>query len=417
MAEGHLVFDLTRGPLLSLCILQLSRAESVLLLTMHHIVADGWSLGVLQRELATLYKLHCGRPSAPPPELPVQYADFAQWQREALRGSILETQLGYWRRQLDALPPMLRLPTDRPRPAEQTFHGRRLEIELPAHLSERLKRYGQRQGGTLFMVLLGAFQLLLSRYSGQNDIVVGSPIANRNRREIENLIGFFANSLVLRTDLSGNPTFQQLLERVRDMTLGAYAHQDIPFEMLVEHLQPTRHLSHNPLLQVVFALQSAPLAPFELYGLDLQPLELDNERWWAGIIAAPLSGLVRVIILIILANIRAGFICLRVLNLSVVIIPTHYPMRRLGLIWNCTCGSVRRGSAAILFITPIYLIIRPYSVCQDVLTHFCRILPTIQNGLFPNCNGTIAMSHALPKRCVRRHIRQKSRRLCSSIPW
>ncbi len=277
VAEGQRVFDLTRWPLLRVRILRLSDTEHVLLQTMHHIVADGWSLGVLQREIATLYASYCGRPAAQLPELPIQYADFAQLQREWLRGPVLNAQLDYWRKQLEHLPPTLRLPTDRPRPVEQTFYGRRLEITLPGELRDTLKRQGQRQGGTLFMVLLGAFQLLLSRYSGQDDIAVGSPIANRNRREIEDLIGFFANSLVMRTDLAGNPTFEGLLARVRDVTLGAYANQDIPFEMLVEHLQPTRNLSHNPLFQVVFALQNAPLAPLALEGLDLQPLELDNE--------------------------------------------------------------------------------------------------------------------------------------------
>ena len=275
--EGQRVFDLTHGGFLAVRLLRLERAYHVLLLTLHHIVADGWSLGVLQRELASLYASYCGQPSPPLPELPIQYADFAQWERDALRGAALESQLGYWRRQLTPLPQPLQLPTDRPRPAEQTFRGRRLEIELPGPLRDALKQSGQRHGATLFMVLLGAFQLLLGRYAGQDDVVVGSPIANRNRREIEDLIGFFANSLALRTDLSGNPTFGALLAQVRETMLGAYANQDIPFEMLVEHLQPKRDLSRNPFFQVAFALQNAPLAPWALRGLDIEPLELDNE--------------------------------------------------------------------------------------------------------------------------------------------
>ena len=277
IAEGQRVFDLALDRFLAVRLLRLEHAHHVLLATLHHIVADGWSLGVLQREIAALYAFYCGHPSPPLPDLPIQYAEFAQWQREVLRGAALDRQLHYWRRRLTPLPQTLALPSDRPRPIEQTFRGRRLEIELPGWLRDRLKQSGQRHGATLFMVLLGAFQLLLGRYAGQDDIVVGSPIASRNRREIEDLIGFFANSLALRTDLSGNPTFDALLAQVRETTLGAYANQDVPFEMLVEHLQPKRDLSRNPLFQVVFALQNAPLAPWALRGLDVEPLELDNE--------------------------------------------------------------------------------------------------------------------------------------------
>ena len=249
--EGQRVFNLTHGSFLAVRLLRLERTHHVLLLTLHHIVADGWSLGVLQRELASLYASYCGQPSPPLPDLPIQYVDFAQWERDALRGAALESQLGYWLGQLTPLPQPLQLPTDRPRPAEQTFRGRRLGIELQGPLRDQLKQSGQRHGATLFMVLLGAFQLLLGRYAGQDDIVVGSPIANRNRREIEDLIGFFANSLALRTDLSGNPTFDALLAQVRETMLGAYANQDVPFDMLVEHLQPKRDLSRNPFFQVV----------------------------------------------------------------------------------------------------------------------------------------------------------------------
>jgi amino acid adenylation domain-containing protein len=268
-------FDLTQNPLLRGQLLRLGDTEYVLVLTMHHIVSDAWSIDVLTRELALLYEaFRIGQPS-PLPELGIQYADFAYWQRQWLQGEVLDANLSYWRQQLAGAPPVLELPTDRPRPAVQTFRGSTQFFELSSSLTDKLKRLSQQQGVTLFMTLLAAFQTLLYRYTNQEDICVGSPIANRNRREIEPLIGFFVNTLVLRTDLSDNPSFQQLLGRVRKVALDAYAHQDLPFETLVEQLQPERSLSHTPLFQVMFSLQKAATEPLALPGLKLDLLEVD----------------------------------------------------------------------------------------------------------------------------------------------
>ena len=243
---------------------------------MHHIVTDGWSLGVFIHELSALYQaFSTGRPS-PLAELPIQYADFAAWQREWLQGAVLEEQLGYWQQQLAGAPGLLELPTDRPRPAVQSFRGASVAFGLEAELTHGLKALSQRAGVTLFMTLLGAFMVLLARYSRQEDIVVGSPIANRTHSQTEGLIGFFVNTLVLRADLSGDPPFEELLGRVRRVALEAYAHQEIPFERVVEALQPERSLSHSPLFQVMFALQNAPLGELELPGLTLSPLTLES---------------------------------------------------------------------------------------------------------------------------------------------
>ena len=266
-------FALAIGPLLRVQLLRLGVDEHVLLLTMHHIVSDGWSIGVLLRELGVLYTAFATGQPSPLAELPLQYADFAQWQRQWLQGEV-STQLAYWRQQLDNLP-VLELPTDRARPPVQSYRGATQYLSLSLELTQALESVSQSAGVTLFITLLAAFQTLLYRYSGQTDIPIGSPIANRNRSEIEGLIGFFVNSLVLRTDLSGNPTFQELLERVREVALGAYAHQDLPFEKLVEELQPERDLNRNPLFQVVFALQNAPLEALTLPGLTLSPLDID----------------------------------------------------------------------------------------------------------------------------------------------
>jgi len=267
-------FNLAVAPLLRVNLWQLDAADHVLLLNLHHIVSDGWSLGVLIRELAVFYTaFHTNQP-APLPELPIQYADFAHWQRQWLQGDVLESQLSYWRRQLAEVP-VLDLPTDRPRPGVQSYRGARQNLALSASLTASLEALSQHEGVTLFMTLLAAFQTLLYRYTGQEDIAVGSAIANRNRSELEGLIGFFVNSLVLRVNLAGNPTFRQLLGRVRQVALEAYAHQDLPFEKLVEELQPERDLSRNPLFQVVFALQNAPMQPLELPGLTLSPLKFD----------------------------------------------------------------------------------------------------------------------------------------------
>ncbi|HEX6747845.1 MAG TPA: non-ribosomal peptide synthase/polyketide synthase [Longimicrobium sp.] len=248
-------FDLSAGPLFRLALLRLGAEDHVLLLSMHHIVSDGWSLGVLFRELSALYAAYREGGESPLPELAVQYADHAVWQREQLAGEVLDRQLEYWKERLAGAPELLELPTDRPRPAVQMFRGARERIELPLELLERLQRLGRSEGATLYMVMLSAFQVLLSKYAGSEDVVVGSPIAGRTRREVEELIGFFVNTLVLRTDLSGDPGFREVLRRVREATLGAYEHQEVPFERLVAELQPERSLSHSPLFQVVFSLQ------------------------------------------------------------------------------------------------------------------------------------------------------------------
>jgi amino acid adenylation domain-containing protein len=250
-------FDLRRGPLLRASLFQLEKQEHVLLLSMHHLISDGWSVGVFLYELAVLYQAYVqGKPS-PLPDLSLQYADFAIWQRQRLETGMLDSQLVYWKKQLEGIPALLQLPTDHPRPTLQTFRGAAVSIHLPYLVTATLKTLAQQQEVTLFMTLLAAFQVLLFRYTGQEDIVVGTPIAGRTHRQTEELIGFFVNTLVLRTNLSGNPSFRDLLKRIREVALDAYAHQDVPFERLVEELQPKRDLSHNPLFQVLFVLQDA----------------------------------------------------------------------------------------------------------------------------------------------------------------
>jgi amino acid adenylation domain-containing protein len=272
VAEAQRPFDLSQGPLLRVSVLRASAAKHVCLLTMHHVVSDGWSMGVFIRELAALYQaISAGRPS-PLEGLLVQYADYAVWQREWLAGRVVEEQLDYWQRQLGDAPAALEMPTDRPRPAVRSFRGADRPLELSAELTESLRALGRRQGTTLFMTLLGAFQALLSRYSGQEQVYVGTPIAGRNRSEIEGLIGFFVNTLVLRGDLSGNPSFAEFLERVRKTTLEAYAHQDLPFEQLVDHLQLERDLSRTPLFQVMFAFENAPMQDVEVADLSFSAL-------------------------------------------------------------------------------------------------------------------------------------------------
>ncbi|MEG4024268.1 amino acid adenylation domain-containing protein [Microcoleus sp. S13C4] len=272
--EAQRSFNLSNDLLLRVTLLQLDDTEYLLMLNMHHIVSDGWSIGVLIQELGALYTAFASEKPSPLPSLSIQYADFAKWQREWLQGEVLETQLAYWRQQLNGIS-MLNLPADRPRPAIQSYRGKRQFLQLPKQLSEALETLSQREGVTLFMTMLAAFKTLLYHYAQQEDIVVGSPIANRNRSEIEALIGFFVNSLVLRTDLSGNPTFRELLNRVKEVALGAYAHQDLPFEKLVEELHPDRALNQNPLFQVAFALQNAPGNHLELPELTLSPQQLD----------------------------------------------------------------------------------------------------------------------------------------------
>jgi amino acid adenylation domain-containing protein len=276
-AEAQRPFDLSKGPLVRGTVLRLGDEEHVGLLTMHHIVSDGWSTGILVREVATLYVAFCAGGSSPLPALPIQYADFAHWQRQWLQGEVLETQIAYWRKQLAGAPAQIDLPTDHPRPAVQTFRGAHQSLVLPKHLSEGFKSLGRQEGVTQFMTLLAAFKVLLYRYTSQDDLIVGTPIANRNRLETEGLIGFFVNALVLRTDLSDNPSFRDLLRRVREVCLGAYGHQDLPFDRLVGELHVKRDLTRNPLFQVMFVLQNASLRAVELTGLSLSPVEGDSE--------------------------------------------------------------------------------------------------------------------------------------------
>src|SRR6266540_1003360 len=274
-AEARRPFDLEQGPLMRSRLLRLRADEHVAVVTMHHIITDGWSVWVLAREIGTLYQAFASGKPSPLPELEVQYADYALWQREYLAGSLLESQLGYWKRQLSGAPPTLELPADRPRPARQSYSGARQRVELGPELSLALDSVSREQGVTVFMTLMAAFQTLLHRYTGQTDILVASPVANRTQAETEGLIGFFVNTLVLRADLSGNPSFCELLSRVKKTALGAYAHQDLPFEKLIEELQPDRDLSLTPLSQVVFVLQNATPTALELSDLSLSLVDIE----------------------------------------------------------------------------------------------------------------------------------------------
>ncbi|GCA76890.1 tyrocidine synthase 3 [Microcystis aeruginosa NIES-2520] len=269
-------FDLAKESLIRITLLVLSETEHFLLVCMHHIISDGWSIEVFIHELTTLYNAYVQNHPANLAPLPIQYADFAVWQKQWLQGDVLQSQLNYWQNQLTAAPPLLSLPTDHPRPAVQSFVGTQQEFSLSPKLSQALTELSRQQGVTLFMTLLAAFDALLYRYTGSSDILVGTPIANRNRGEIEGLIGFFVNTLVMRTDLSDNPSFSQLLTRVREVTMDAYAHQDLPFEMLVEALQPERDLSHTPLFQVAFVLQNTPKSEIAMTGLTVTDLPPEN---------------------------------------------------------------------------------------------------------------------------------------------
>jgi len=271
-AEAARPFDLERGPVMRTTLLRLGDQEHVLLLTSHHIVSDGWSAEILFRELSVLYDAFADGKPSPLTPLPIQYADFAAWQRKWLQGSVLEEQLAYWKKQLAGVDGVLALPTDHPRPAVQTFRGALNSLALPRTLSEQIAETSRQHGVTSFMTQLAAFAVLLQRYTGQDDVVVGSPIAGRNRHEIEGLIGFFLNTLVLRLDLSGNPNFSELLMRVREVALEAYAHQELPFEKLVEELEPERTLSSSPLFQVMFSSHRAARKDFSLRGLTLEHL-------------------------------------------------------------------------------------------------------------------------------------------------
>ncbi len=271
-SESQRPFDLEIGPLFRFSLLCMAQQEHILLITMHHIVSDAWSRGVLIRELSAIYDAHSSTAALSLPELPVQYADYAVWQREWLQGEALERQIRYWKEHLKSAPALLELPTDRPRPPVQTFRGARLRREFSANLSSAVKQLAQREGATIFITLLAAFNVLLSRYGGQEDIVVGTPIANRTQSEVEGLIGFFVNTLALRTDLSGDPSFTELLARVREGSLGAYTHQDLPFEKLVEEIRPERNMAHSPVFQVMFTVQNSDAVLPQMYGLTVRPI-------------------------------------------------------------------------------------------------------------------------------------------------
>ena len=275
--EAGLPFDLAHGPVIRSSLLRLGEREHILLLTTHHIVSDAWSTGILFRELGALYNAFAGGKDSPLLPLPIQYADFAEWQREWLQGDVLEEQLGYWRQQLGGATGILELPADYPRPAVLTARGAHRSLSLSRALSEQVAELSKRQGATLFMTLLAAFQTLLYRYTDEEDIVVGSPIAGRNRGETEELIGFFINTLALRTNLAGDPTFRELLSRVKETAVGAYAHQDLPFEKLVEELQPERDLNRTPFFQTMFQFQNASGTPLELNGLAIKQLDVATE--------------------------------------------------------------------------------------------------------------------------------------------
>ncbi|MBD2385754.1 non-ribosomal peptide synthetase [Cylindrospermum sp. FACHB-282] len=275
--EAQLPFDLSQGPLVRVTLLKLGATEYLLLWTMHHIVCDGWSFGVIIRELMALYQSFAQGQPSPLPELPIQYADFALWQRQWLQKEVLDAQVSYWKRQLSNGPKLLDLMTDRPRPVVQSYSGARQSLVLSQPLTEALKALSQESKATLFMTLLAAFNTLLYRYSGQDDILVGTTISGRNRLEIEGLIGFFVNTLVMRTNLGGAVSFREILHRVREVSISAYAHQDLPFERLVEELQPERNLSHAPFFQVMFQLQNTPATTLDLPDLSLLLVESNRE--------------------------------------------------------------------------------------------------------------------------------------------
>jgi NRPS condensation-like uncharacterized protein len=270
-------FDLESGPLMRATVLKLKEEEYILLFTMHHIISDGWSMTILVQEVMSLYKSFSDGAESTLPELPLQYADFAHWQRRWLEGVELESQLEYWKKQLKGIPARLELSPDRQRPKAQTHRGDQQNFVLSGQITKDLKALSQREGVTLFMTLLAAFQTLLHLSTGQEDIAIGTPVAGRNQMETEHLIGFFINTLVLRTDLSGNPSFRDLLQRIRELTLSAYVNQDIPFEKIVEEIRPHRSMSYTPLFQVLFALHNVPASTLEISGLTLRKLSSNNK--------------------------------------------------------------------------------------------------------------------------------------------
>jgi len=268
-------FDLAADPILRALVLKLDETDHVLFLNTHHIASDGWSSGVMINDLSAFYKAALDNESPELPELETQYADYSFWQRNWLQGEVLDNQLAYWRQQLEGAPPILTLPTDRVRPETQTFGGALYEHTLPRSVADSVRALSRQRGATSFMTMLASFDVMLHYCSGQDEIVVGTDVANRTSVKTESLIGFFVNLLVLRLDLGGNPSFEQLIARAREMALGAYAHQDVPFDKLVEELRPERNLSHSPLVQVLFVQQNTPRSSANFPGLEISRFKIE----------------------------------------------------------------------------------------------------------------------------------------------
>src|SRR5437660_1276579 len=276
-AQMHQPFDLSCGPLLRTMLLRLKEQEHVFSLTIHHIISDAWSMGVLFNELSSLYTAFVEHKRSPLPELTLQYADYTIWQRERLQGAYQRELLDYWQKQLSGAPELLEMPLDRPRPAAQTFQGAVQRFVVPSSLADSLRALSRSAEVTLFMTLLAAFQVLLARYSGQQDIVVGTAIANRPQSELERLIGLFVNVLALRLDVSGQPTFLEVLSRVRQVVLGAFAHEDLPFEKVVEAVAPRRNMTYSPVFQALFTLHNTPGSSFVLPGITTSFIPTDQK--------------------------------------------------------------------------------------------------------------------------------------------
>jgi hypothetical protein len=273
-AEAEKPFDLEKDVALRARLLRLGPEDHILFLNIHHIASDGWSFGLLKRDLATFYRAELEGTVASLSPLPIQYADYAVWQRKWLQGEALETQLGYWRNRLAGAPPLLALSTDRPRPAVRTLRGAVHQALLAAPLADRIRSLSQREGATVFMTMLAAFQCLITHYSDQPDVVIGTDVAGRNDVRTEDLVGFFVNLLVLRTDLSGNPSFQACISRARETALGAYTHQDVPFDRVVEELRPRRSRAYYPLVQVLFSQRNLPQRLQAIPGLEASTFDL-----------------------------------------------------------------------------------------------------------------------------------------------
>src|ERR1700694_3305846 len=274
--EGKRPFDLTRGPLLRTVLLQVSRDQYILVLAMHHIITDGWSISILFRELAHCYEAYASGREPELPELPIQYVEYAQWQREYITGEVLAKQVKYWKNKLAGAQTILDLPTDRPRPTTHSWHGATEELIFESQARAALKEFAQTEGATLFMVSMAAFQALLWRYTSQDSILIGTPTAARSQIEIENLVGFFVNTLVFRADFTPDMSFRDLVRQVRACSLEAYAEQDVPFEKLVEELLPQRSLNTSPLFQVMFTFQNIPKQIFQISGLEMEELEFET---------------------------------------------------------------------------------------------------------------------------------------------